>query len=217
MPYLKNENFTEVRSDRRNETVYSFVRRPGYYAIINTGKIITDQQRYGIGLIWNPTMGTVIQSQSKSDIGAWGTRGIDKDKVYEASDVMATLFADDKEWVPAPGINSVDGMFSLTYPLGSSGNKKITFTDSGIGVEIRHKGLFTEVIPVLVDADASLSTDNRTIELHDSEGHRMTIDIESPLEVALLNDSIDTHGGKLCRVIEIKGKERLNYSISFNK
>jgi hypothetical protein len=120
LPYLKSENFTEVRSDRRNETTYAFVRRPAYYAIFNAGKIITDQQRYGLGLIWNPITGTILQSQSKSDLAAWGTRTINSAQVYEASDVMATYYSNGQKWKPAPGINPLEGSLSLSYPLGSS-------------------------------------------------------------------------------------------------
>jgi hypothetical protein len=51
LPYLKSNEFLQVRSDKRNKTEQIFVRRPGYYAILNTGQIITSQQRYGLGLL----------------------------------------------------------------------------------------------------------------------------------------------------------------------
>jgi len=45
-----------------------------YYATFNSGKIITEQQRYGLGLVWTRPLGTVFQSQSKTDEASWGTK-----------------------------------------------------------------------------------------------------------------------------------------------
>ena len=54
----------------RSNTSYSFIRKSGYYAIFNSGKILSEQQRYGLGLIWNPEIGTFFQSQSSSDMAS---------------------------------------------------------------------------------------------------------------------------------------------------
>lgn len=214
LPYLRKQDFVEVRSDRRNQTAYSFVRKPSYYAIVNTGKIITDQQRYGLGLIWNPEMGNVFQSQSRSDVAAWGTRAANLNQVYEAADVEATFLVDKQPWTPAPGSNSIEGSFSLSYPLGSNGKKFIQFNDNTIEVDVRHPGEIIEVIPLLVEPENNLRVDNHRIVLQ-SKNSKMTIEIDSPAEVILASEMFDTHGGKPGRVIEIKAKEKLKYSIQF--
>ncbi|HEX5170452.1 MAG TPA: hypothetical protein VFW11_14845 [Cyclobacteriaceae bacterium] len=212
LPYLKSDNFIEVRSDRRNDTQYSFVRKPAYYAIFNSGKIITEQQRYGLGLVWSPQMGTVLQSQSKSDLAAWGTRGAGQDQVYEASDVRATFVVNKQTWVPAPGSNAIEGSFSLSYPLGSSGEKSIQFTEDGVEVDVHHRGALVEVIPLLVDQGDQLHVDDNAIILQSDKGS-MIIRVETPAKVSINGQVVDTHGGKPCRVIEIKSKDRLKYII----
>ena len=212
LPYLKNENFIEVRSDRSNNTQYSFIRKPSYYAIVNTGKIITDQQRYGLGLIWSPIFGTVFQSQSRSETAAWGTRASGQSQVYEASDVITTFFANGQPWSPAPGINSVQGAFSLSYPLGTIGKKSIHFTDEAIEVDLFHRGGITEVIPLLVERDHDLTINNHQIVLRSNNGN-MKITIDTPAEVSLDPNVVDTRGGKPCRIVEIKSKNKLRYSV----
>jgi hypothetical protein len=161
-------------------------------------------------------MGTVFQSQSKSNIGAWGTRGSGNEQVYEASNVEASFYADGKPWRPAPGVNALEKSFSLTYPLGASGSKKVDFANDEINIEVRLSGSFTEVVPLLVNTEDHLVINGKSIVLHNGAG-RMTLRINSPAKLTLLEDSIETHGGKPCKVIEIKGQDKLSYSISFNK
>ncbi|HKK63395.1 MAG TPA: hypothetical protein VJ951_12595, partial [Bacteroidales bacterium] len=54
LPYLKNSSFVKLMKDERSQTSYAYIRSPHYYATFNGGKIITEQQRYGLGLIWTP-------------------------------------------------------------------------------------------------------------------------------------------------------------------
>jgi hypothetical protein len=214
LPYLKNENFTEVRSDRRNGTNYTFVRRPSYYAIVNGGKILTDQQRYGLGLIWNPSMGTVFQSQSRSDSTCWGTKAASNAQVYEASDVITSFMVNDNPWTAAPGSNEVEGSMRISYPLGESGLKTIRFEEKSIEVEIQHAATFTEIIPLLVEAGAILQTDENTIKLQTARG-TMTIRANSPIGILLRPQPVNIKGGKVCRIAEIQGRGKLTYSIRF--
>jgi hypothetical protein len=214
LPYLKNENFTEIRSDRRNNTNYSFVRRPHYYAIFNGGKILTDQQRYGLGLIWNPTMGTVFQSQSRSDSTCWGTKAADSSQVYEASDVINSFSVNDNPWTPAPGSNGVEGSLRISYPLGQSGSKSIRFEENSIEVEIQHTGDFTEMIPLLTENGAMVEVNTKSIMLRTQVG-TMTIRAASPIRIALRQLPINIEGSKECRIAEIYGSGKLTYSIHF--
>jgi hypothetical protein len=214
LPYLKSEQFTSVRSDRRNNTEHAFLRRPSYYAIFNSGKIITDLQRYGLGLIWNPSMGTVFQSQSNSDIAAWGTKASANPKVYEASDVVATFMVNAQPWKPAPGINPVEGQFSVSYPLGAAGSKAIRFDQDVITVQVDHKDSFTEVLPLLVDQNTTLDISDQRIKLQNKKG-TLTIDLETPARITKRADAIDTRGGKPCQVIEIQANDHLKYSLKF--
>lgn len=214
LPYLKNANFIQVRSDRRNGTNYTFVRRPSYYAIYNGGKILTDQQRYGLGLIWNPSMGTVFQSQSRSDSTCWGTKAVGNAQVYEALDVSNSFIVNENPWNPAPGSNEVEGSLRISYPLGEGGSKMIRFKEKSIEVEIQHATKFTEIIPLLAESDAILQVNDNTITLQTPRG-TMTIHVTSPLRILLRPQPVSIKGGKACRIAEIHGSGKLAYSIRF--
>jgi hypothetical protein len=216
LPYLKSTDFIEVRSDRRNSTEHSFIRKPSYYAILNTGKVITDQQRFGLGLIWNPETGTVFQSQSRSDVAAWGTRAKGAGQVYEASDVNATFLVEGQSWVPAPGSNSIDGSLTVQYSLASSGKKIIQFNSDNIHIDIQHKGDFTEVIPLLIENGNEVTVNDEAITLQTQNG-KMIIEISARADAILLSEQADSKGGKQCRVVEITSKGALTYSIRFEK
>lgn len=214
LPYLKNDRFTQVRRDKRNNTDYSFVRRPLYYAIFNSGKIITDQQRLGLGLVWHPAMGTVFQSQSRSVVGAWGTKPHGSEKVYETMDVVPSFVVNDKVWTGIPGVNDLEGRFTVSYILGTVGSKKIEFNDETIKVTVDHPGSFIEVIPLLVTEDVVIHVDGQTAILENDKGN-VTIRAGKSKLFALLPEAISTRGGKPCRVIEIQASGRLEYEFSF--
>ncbi len=122
LPYLKKENFIHIRKDERSETNYAFIRRPAYYAIFNGGKILTGQQRYGLGLVWNPSMGTVIQSQSRSDVADYGTRAEGNEKSYEAGNIFAQIKLEGQILEPGIGKNDFSGSdLEISYDLGRTG------------------------------------------------------------------------------------------------
>ena len=121
LPYLKNTSFVKVMHDERSETNYAFVRTPEYYATFNSGKIVTEQQRYGLGLIWTPQLGTVFQSQSRTNEASWGTRAMDSLQVYETSDLNSETMCE--------GVEAGESFQSsvVRYKLGENATKKITF------------------------------------------------------------------------------------------
>ncbi len=84
LPYLARTRFVHQRVDDRVATSFTFVRRPGYYAIWNAGAKPVEQTRLGLGLVWHPSLGTVLQSQTGSATGAWGTAAEGQDQVFEA-------------------------------------------------------------------------------------------------------------------------------------
>jgi len=61
-------------SRSRNPIVFEYVRRPSYYAIFNSGKIVSSLHCDGLGALWNAEMGTVLQAQGNSDSQGWGMR-----------------------------------------------------------------------------------------------------------------------------------------------
>jgi hypothetical protein len=135
LPYLASDRFVKQLKDTRKNAVFTYVRRPSYYAAFNSGEKITEQQRLGLGIIWGPKFGTLMQSQTNSADFAWGTRADGAEQVYEAHGVDATFH---------------DDLTRVTYPLGTAGTKTITFGDDRIEVRIEHKGKFSEQLPMLV-------------------------------------------------------------------
>lgn len=211
LPYLRKENFIHVRHDRKNETNYSFIRKPGYYAIFNSGKIITKQQRYGLGLVWNPSAGTVFQSQSRTDDAAFGTKSSGMEGVYEASDLYPEFMIDGKPWIPEEGNRDVSGSeFEVQYALGDKGKKKLVFGEDKIIIQIEHPGKFTEIIPLLVGLNDSLIIYNNQVKLGN-----MIIDISgtSGIKTTLFDTDLDE---KKCKIIEIIASGNLKYGLYFN-
>lgn len=207
LPYLQHSSFVKLKYDERSETSYAFVRTPKYYATFNSGKIITDQQRYGLGLIWTPQLGTVFQSQSKTDKASWGTKAMDSLQVYEAGDLIPETMFDQLE----PNAQFKES--TLSYSLDENGKKMIIFDDDKIRVKVNHSRSFTEILPMLISDDDSISIGGGQIEIETSSG--------SLLINASENDGIVTKDfeadllNKKCKVIEISAEGRLIYDFVF--
>ena len=186
IPAVARQNFTHQRMDSRHPAVFTYIRRPGYYAAFNSGKQITRQQRLGLGLLWTPTAGTLLQSQTNSADAAWGTRLPNSEQVFEA----AALDAAYSTGAPSPGARDLKGnVVTIDYPLGSSGKKRVVFERDAIRVTVDHPGDFTEQIP-------SLGTG---LQLHPAPASVT----ESGTEIA----------GKRLRILRLAAKDRLEYEI----
>jgi hypothetical protein len=109
LPYLARTSFIHQRTDGRHPVVYTYVRQPGYYAAFNSGKQITAQQRYGMGLIWTPQAGGLLQSQTGSNEAAWGTQAEGAKQVYEAASITARFTADGQPVESEPGCRDLAG------------------------------------------------------------------------------------------------------------
>jgi hypothetical protein len=215
LPYLKSKRFTQERHDDLSNTSYTFVRRPAYYAIFNSGKIVTPQQRFGLGLVWNPGMGTVFQSQSKTDEAAWGTRASGNKQVFEAADLFPTILVDGKTWKEANGIHDLSPkIIVIKYALGDKGEKTIRFEDGKIAVDVIYPGGFTEILPLLMHPNDQLQTDQNRISLQTASG-KMQVKLQNgqSIERKLFGEEL---GIKKCNVLAIKAKDHLSYTINFS-
>lgn len=157
LPWLVSERFNHQRVDDRHPFEATYIRRPGYYAIFNAGDIGRDSHRFGLGLLWSPEHGVLLQSQSRSEEAAWGTILEDHEITWEGDSLSVQYTVEGRSWVPQPGAGDIpEGVMAIDYPLGSPsgesgyiGFKEITFADSSIEVDIRHRGSFTEVLPLI--------------------------------------------------------------------
>jgi hypothetical protein len=214
LPYLKYSTFLHVRHCSRSDMTFSYVKRPSYYALCNSGKIITDQQRLGLGLIWNPALGTVFQSQSETDIASYGTKKAGSEKVYEAADLYPEFLLNNQKWSFIDGKNNLpEGELSITYKLGNKGKKTIQFKKDKIIVNIDHSGSFTEIIPLLIGKRDQLSIGESHIDLKNNIGS-MTISFTKGLGVK--SEEFETElNEKKCEVLNIKAFGKLSYEIYF--
>jgi hypothetical protein len=214
LPYLKSNRFTQIRYDDLANTAYTFVRRPGYYAIFNSGKIVTSQERFGLGLIWNSSMGTVFQSQSKTDEAAWGTKASGKQQVFEASNIFPTILIDGKAWKEGSGIHEVSSKsLVIKYRLGDKGEKTIHFGDDKISVEVNFPGVFTEIVPLMVSANEQLIVEKNKARLS-SDFKTLQLLMQNANSISKKKFDEDL-GIKTCIVLEVKAKDHLSYTISF--
>ena len=105
LPYLAGLS-PHQRVDSRKPLVCTYVRRPSYYAAFNTGQIQTDQQRFGLGLVWDSQDRCRDPVADASDDFA-GMRKAGAYNVYEAADLTAAYVANGNEIVPRPGASDL--------------------------------------------------------------------------------------------------------------
>lgn len=151
LPYIARDRFTHQRMDTRRPVTYTFVRRPAYYAAFNSGELWREQQRYGLGLLWTPESGALLQSQTGSNDAAWGTRSLNARDVYEARTFIPETQAGRQRIVAQAGNHDLpDGDVVMSYPLSTFGTKRVEFRDEGVRVTVKHVEPFVEHIPLLV-------------------------------------------------------------------
>jgi len=139
---LNEEIFAEQMEDTRKPIVFTYVRRPRYYAAFAAApKVITEQQRLGLTFAWTPANGVLLQSQTHSSETAWGTV-IDGNLPVEAAGMDAEY----------------DKHFSVvTYPLPGGGHKQVIFATDRIQVTVEREGEILERVPAF-DSAAVYST-----------------------------------------------------------
>ena len=156
LPYQRPQ-FIHQRMDDRERLVFTFVRQPDYYAIFNSGPHLTNQQRYGLGLIWNPQMGSVVQSQTGTNNASWGTVLGQNPGVFENDTLNAEFSLDGKTFSPLSGKRDLQpGVLTVKYSFSDQGEKILTFAPRQLTVEIDHSGPLREQIPLLVGIDDKL-------------------------------------------------------------
>jgi hypothetical protein len=125
--------FVEQMKDTREPITFTYIRRPGYYAAFASApKPITRQQRLGLTLVWTPSNGVLLQSQTNGTESAWGTKG-SGDEPLEASGLQAIYS---------------DGNTVVHYPIGEGHLKTVSFAADRILVTVESDGDIVERIPV---------------------------------------------------------------------
>ena len=130
---LAEESFVEQLKDTRKPIVFTYVRRPGYYAAFASApEPIAEQQRLGLTFVWTPSHGILLQSQTSGSETAWGTS------------------AGGASPIEAAGLDAAytDGNAAVSYALPGGGNKRVIFADDRIRVHVERAGDIVERVPV---------------------------------------------------------------------
>lgn len=192
---LNEYSFAEQMKDSRQPIVFTYIRRPGYYAAFASApKTITKEQRLGLTLIWSPTTGVLLQSQTNATASSWGT-SVGEDLPVEASGFDAEYSED----------NTV-----VRYPLPGGGRKQVTFEANRILVNVERDGAIVERIPVFdtagVISNAEYATNPAPVPV-------------SPLSAGCANpeaacaDSPGPVPGKSLSIVELQATGKLEYEI----
>lgn len=216
LPYLAYEEFNHQRVDDRHPQTYTFVKRKSYYAAFNTGKNLSraNQQRFGLGLLWNPQSGSVLQSQSDSGHASWGTVGGGEKTVYETELANASFTVAGKPLHPVVGPTDLPhGELTVTYPLGKDGWKTVTFAENHIAVSVEHKGAFTEYLPLLTGLGDELELHRGKVELHRGDT-TLTITFD-PAAKATTKETEYRVASKRVVALSIDASVALTYRLSF--
>jgi hypothetical protein len=215
-PVLKRERFNHQRMDDNAPLVYTFVRRPFYYATFFSGTEIANRQpRRGLGLFWHPQTGALVQSQSGSDTAAWATRIPGAERVVEADAFAAEYLIgpDSTRWQPSPGVDDLpDGDLTVSYPLSKDGWKRVTFGEDGLVVNVSQPGPFIEYLPLLLDASGKVEASIDQIEF-ERNGYRFRIEIRGAKGLTWEDPRIKIANRPL-RVAVIESSDKLEYNLS---
>jgi hypothetical protein len=143
---LAEQSFIEQLKDTRLPMIFTYVRRPKYYAAFaSTTKPASEQERFGLTFVWTPENGVLLQSQTSGTHTAWGTSTADALPV-EASGFEAEY---------------LDGGAAVRYPI-EGGQKHVAFGQDAIRVTIERTGEIVERVPVF-DPGCVVSSVQRTV------------------------------------------------------
>lgn len=235
LPYLASNRFNRVlhnNASNRNLTLTT-VRRSSYYGIFNAGHSKQSQMKFGLGLLWNPSFGTAMQSVAGSATNSlstsWGTARSGMTRVYEqrtnGSLFAATIRVAGNTVNPAAGTNNLaDGVVTATYNLidGSTTNgaKVVTFGEDRVSVAVTHTNttnrVFTERLPLIAPTSAVLSTNATRLILTHTNGSRLILQLgtNTPASFSVAASATDSlPSGLQRRAVTITATNTLDYEL----
>ena len=214
LPYMRRR-FTHQRVDGRERLVFTFVRRPDYYAVFNSGPHLTSQQRYGLGLVWHPEAGSLVQSQTGTTDAAWGTVLGERPGVYEADTLDAEFRIDGRPVAPRHGNRDLPaGVLTARYVFSDQGDKTLTFDARQLTVAVHHSGPLRENIPLLVGPDDALTIRPGEAALTRAGRHfRITFDADTRAEAVETNL---TSGPRRVVTLRLTARNSLTYQLDFS-
>jgi hypothetical protein len=214
LPSIAPGSVISQRHDPRMPATFTFVRRPTYYATYTAGKKSSAQQRFGLGLLFNPGYGAALQSQTDASAQSWGTGIPGGAHNYESHDLDVTYTQNAKELPPPKdGVNAVpSGPLNVEYELGEAGRKKVTFGDRSLDVSVDLPGEIVETLPLLVVPNEEVELSPRRARLKGKSGScEIRFDAAAVPKLKPTDKDILT---KRLVVLTLTARDRLGYTIT---
>ncbi|MDT5037827.1 MAG: hypothetical protein QOE03_3012 [Micromonosporaceae bacterium] len=158
VPYLRQNDFAEIRRDVLTNQDFLYARRPGYYVGAFFGQRATPMVRAGTGFWWHPQAGTVIHAQ-QTNTGCWATvpPGGNPDA---NGDLVAEYLIGDQAWDGQRAVAGDAPVRVLYHTADSSVSTELTLAPNMLTRAVRATTAATEQIPfVLLPDDVVSFTD----------------------------------------------------------
>jgi autotransporter-associated beta strand protein len=219
LPYFASSRFNTLRHDTGAPFTVAQLRRPSYYAVFNTGRIIVTRQNHGLGTLWNPVYGNAIQPISGHATADFGTFRTGTSTPYEQATITSNLRVNGSAVSPVSGVQNLsDGDFSATYSLAAGGttygSKTVTFGENAIAVAITHTGAFTETLPLLQPAGATMMTEPTRLVFARANGSTLTLRLTSAGATFTTAAAESVVTGLQRRQVTISASGSLTYELS---
>jgi hypothetical protein len=222
LPYIANDRFNHQRVDDRTKSTFTYIRRPNYYAVFNSGPILNNKQRLGLGLIWHPKAGLVFQSSSGDDGNAWGTRLLSDKLLVESGSIYPTLFEIEGGVIqPESGVHDLaDGELKVTYGgnLSRYINKILRFEEERIQISVSMTGREQEIaeqIPLMLDEKDNLAVEGNHVVLTRDEEVIMVISFKGVERILTSQAQREGHLRRVW-VMGISSNGSLEYTLNFD-
>lgn len=161
LPYLRDDQFVELRRDPNFGRDFLFVRRPSYYLGALFGPRDTNRVRSGPGFVWHPEAGTVVHSQRITNTTCWGT--VRSNGIPDANgDLVADYLTGDHLW-DGQRIDPGSAAFRVRYRTPDATPRdlvvvsELVMTRAGIVRRVRAAGPATEQVPLVLHPDDRIS------------------------------------------------------------
>jgi hypothetical protein len=225
LPYIAQTGFVHQRSDSR--ITVTFVRRPTYYAIFNSGSSkAASSQRYGLGLLWNPQMGSVLQTQPGS-VAPWGTSregtSVPPPSPFEANPFNPVIKINGQTQTRQDGArdlpNGQSGLTTFEYTIIDGGQKTVTFNSNKIDVSITLSGAFFEQLPIIAKPSDTITISPGLIRLTRGS-NKFEITFPTSVTVTRLDRSLNSPGRApgfdIILLLVLRSTNSLTYSMAFS-
>ncbi|MCC5932086.1 MAG: hypothetical protein JJU28_22765 [Cyclobacteriaceae bacterium] len=214
LPFIQNTSFFEQRTDTRQKTTFSFIRKPAYYAIFNSGEVLNQRQTFGLGLLWHPDAGTFMQTRVIEPDAAWGTLSENDDnKVFEGQSFYPDFRLNAKKIQIEDGIqNYGTGDVNVQYDLGKEGKKSVIFHDDKVIIRVSKSGKILEKLPFLHNCQISEETDLKSYKI-EKNGVILNLQIKGAESVSIKN--IENEPAPVIQSLQIEASSQLEYILSF--